>query len=465
MNQSELSFMKKAIDEAKRDSRPHKVGAVVVKDGVELAKAHGGEIFVKGHAEWTVLERKLSGEDLKGATLYTTLEPCTARYHPDRSCAEIIKERGMGRVVIGIPDPNPNIKRGGELFLKKHGIKVDYFPEELAKQIEGLMPDWIREQEAKRKYEELFSLLEDYRGPQISQYSGVAVLNTLSLRICPDITRGWLMSEVELRHETAKFPLPDEYRTLYDDYFVKFYNEKGFKTDNPKIMLHHHPRSFTDAPPLTLHTQETLYSHHLFYKDVVAVDPSKRDPLIQEIVVGEKRIANFPHTLCLHLVIITDDRKVLITKRAPDVEYYPNTWSSSLEENMALKDLEGGVEGAVLRWGKRALLEELGLTEDVYSTNNLRILSVFLESDILNISLCGHVILNISSAQLRKIIRGLPRMDYEFTAWDFLEYRDDELVADILHPSLPYHPTTRYRLLMALIKKNGIPSGAERFFR
>lgn len=134
----------------------------------------------------------------------------------------------------------------------------------------------------------------------------------------------------------------------------------------------------------------------------------------------------FPHALCLHLVVIIDDNKVLITKRAPDVEHYPNTWSCSIEENMALKDLEDGTKKAVLKWGKRWLLEELGLTEDVYNEDNLRVLSVFFESEILGVSLCGHVVLNISSDKLRRIIRSLPRMDYEFTAWDFLEYEDDE---------------------------------------
>lgn len=477
MDKGVLKFMKDAIEVAKKDPRPHfHVGAVLVtKDGKEFCD-YGARLSIDDHAEQSLLEKKLTNKDVKGATLYTTLEPCTITYHPTnprKTCARIISDRRIGKVVIGMEDPNPDIGGNGIRFLRMHGVKVNYFSEfsqELARECEGLLdPEWVQLQRIRRQveYKELFSLLGKYRSPQISPYSGVAVGNAMTIRHCPDITGGWLMSEVELCHDPKKFSLPHEYRRLYKDYFDEFYDEKGFKTDNPKIMLCRNPRSFTDTLPLTLHTCETLYSHYLFYKDRIAINSSRREPLIQELLVGEERVAKFPNTLCLHLVIVTFDGKVLISKRAPDVEYYPNTWSCSIEENMALKDLkgEGGTAKAVLEWGKRALLEELGLTETAYSTDNLRILSVFLENDILNISLCGHVVLNIPSNQLSRIIRALPRMDYEFTAWDFLEYEDKDLMAEILSPALPYHPTSRYRMLMTLIKKKGIPKGAEKFFR
>lgn len=238
MDQTELGFMRMAIQEARKDSRTCKVGAVVVKDGTVLEKAHGGEMSEGDHAEYTVFERKLIAQDVQGATLYVTLEPCTITYHPTyprKTCVQIVKAREISRVVIGILDPNPYIDGTGAAFLRKHGVKVDFFPKELAREIEGLMPDWVQKQRTRRrkKYEALFSLLENYRNRPIAPYPGVAVLDALSLRFHSNITHGWLMPEVETHHETTKSPLPLEYQSPYQDYLAAFCGETGFKTDNP----------------------------------------------------------------------------------------------------------------------------------------------------------------------------------------------------------------------------------------
>ena len=115
-----------------------KVGAVVIRDGVILASAYRGELKPGEHAEYTLLERKLKGVDLEGATLYSTLEPCTHRNHPKISCTDRVIERKLKRVVIGTLDPNQTIRGLCELRLQEAGVEITRFNPDLVLRLREL---------------------------------------------------------------------------------------------------------------------------------------------------------------------------------------------------------------------------------------------------------------------------------------------------------------------------------------
>jgi diaminohydroxyphosphoribosylaminopyrimidine deaminase/5-amino-6-(5-phosphoribosylamino)uracil reductase len=84
----------------------YSVGAVIVDaDGVELASGFSREVGSQVHAEEVALAKVGDRERLSGATLYSTLEPCSERKSSQRACAELIVASGIRRVVIAWREP------------------------------------------------------------------------------------------------------------------------------------------------------------------------------------------------------------------------------------------------------------------------------------------------------------------------------------------------------------------------
>jgi diaminohydroxyphosphoribosylaminopyrimidine deaminase/5-amino-6-(5-phosphoribosylamino)uracil reductase len=97
------------------------VGCLIVKDGEVVGKgatAPGG----RPHAEAVALAE--AGKKAKGATLYSTLEPCAHSSDRGPTCASLIPDAGITRVVIGIKDPDPRTAGKGIKTLKEAGIEV-----------------------------------------------------------------------------------------------------------------------------------------------------------------------------------------------------------------------------------------------------------------------------------------------------------------------------------------------------
>lgn len=132
-------LMRLAIDSGKKSVSEEgklspKVGASIFKDGEILGSAYRGEEGQGDHAEYTLFEKILKGKDVSGATLFTTLEPCTHR-NKHKPCTDWVIEKGIKHVFIGYLDPNPKIYNNGCKKLKEAGIEVSYFPRELREEI------------------------------------------------------------------------------------------------------------------------------------------------------------------------------------------------------------------------------------------------------------------------------------------------------------------------------------------
>lgn len=100
-----------------------RVGCVIVKDnqiiGQGSTRPPGGN-----HAEIEALEdAQRKGHDVKGATVYVTLEPCA---HQGRTgpCADALIKAGVARVVAAMTDPDPRVSGEGFTRLIAAGVDV-----------------------------------------------------------------------------------------------------------------------------------------------------------------------------------------------------------------------------------------------------------------------------------------------------------------------------------------------------
>ncbi len=102
------------------------VGAVLVPqqvEGLPSAWFTGATAPPGGpHAEVVALDA--AGDRARAGTLYVTLEPCS---HHGRTapCVDAITAAGVGRVVVGVTDPDPKVDGRGIAALRAAGVEVE----------------------------------------------------------------------------------------------------------------------------------------------------------------------------------------------------------------------------------------------------------------------------------------------------------------------------------------------------
>jgi len=126
-SEADHRFMQLALELGERalqHATPNpRVGCVIVREGQIL-----GEGFTQrpggNHAEIEALQdARARGHDVHGATVYVSLEPCS-HFGRTPPCATALIEGRVGRVVVAVEDPNPQVAGRGMEMLREAGIDV-----------------------------------------------------------------------------------------------------------------------------------------------------------------------------------------------------------------------------------------------------------------------------------------------------------------------------------------------------
>lgn len=99
------------------------VGALIVRDGRVVGRGWHKR-FGRPHAEIEAMtDARAGGADVRGATMYVTLEPC-CHHGKTPPCTRAIIDAGITRVVVAVEDPFEQVAGQGLTELRQAGVEV-----------------------------------------------------------------------------------------------------------------------------------------------------------------------------------------------------------------------------------------------------------------------------------------------------------------------------------------------------
>lgn len=121
-------YLQMAIDESRKctpSSSSYCVGAVIVTTDNKIFTGYTHETSPTHHAEQeAILKALAAGAELREATIYSSMEPCSSRKSEPESCSELIIRHEFRRVVFALYEPACFVCCQGALNLRRHGIEV-----------------------------------------------------------------------------------------------------------------------------------------------------------------------------------------------------------------------------------------------------------------------------------------------------------------------------------------------------
>lgn len=137
----DLGLLQEAIDESRRCTpcrTSYCVGAVIETCDGQRFRGYTHESSATHHAEQEAIRKAIeAGASLRGAAIYTSMEPCSKRASEPESCTQLILRHGFTRVVFALYEPDCFVCCRGALTLREAGLDVRCYPQ-MGKQVRAI---------------------------------------------------------------------------------------------------------------------------------------------------------------------------------------------------------------------------------------------------------------------------------------------------------------------------------------
>ena len=129
----DLRYLTQAVAEGLRcvpSRTSYCVGAVVALPDGRSFTGYTHETSPTHHAEQEAIRKALdAGAELRGAAIYSSMEPCSQRKSEPESCTQLILRHGFARVVFALYEPDRFVCCRGAQTLREAGVDVRVYPE------------------------------------------------------------------------------------------------------------------------------------------------------------------------------------------------------------------------------------------------------------------------------------------------------------------------------------------------
>lgn len=278
---------------------------------------------------------------------------------------------------------------------------------------------------------------------------------------CPNLQNGWGtdLIKFEVDNGLYNFEVLKKYdkalqnRNLEDEYnyYVKDEFSKRFTTDSDRLMLTCRPVALTDDNALCIKLKKVKWSQlQFFWNKILTTDIRKR--YIDDFF--DAGLIKYPNSFCLHLIVLTNDNKVLLTENSTNKSNdYSKTSAVSIGEQIDKEDIKNIDEDCAYYWVKRALNEELNVKEWDFNRENIHFVAINLEGDIVNYAFVCIAKLQLDSENLTDRLSTDARIDNEFKHIDFIKV--DDIPKELINNTRQYHPSSKIRMIYTYLHLKG----------